>query len=99
MLEDITYEDIYASEDNLWNFLFFTGYLKKVSMRMADDSRYIKMAIPNREVRYIYAHTIRSWFQDAIKTRDLSELYQSLFTGDAEGTERELGRLLMESIS
>lgn len=97
--EDITYEDIYASEDNLWNFLFFTGYLKKVSMRMSDDSRYIKMAIPNREVRYIYTHTIRSWFQDAIKTRDLSELYQSLFTGDAERTERELGRLLMESIS
>ncbi len=26
--EDITYEDIYKSQDNLWNFLFFTGYLK-----------------------------------------------------------------------
>lgn len=27
--EDITYESIYDSEENLWNFLFFTGYLKK----------------------------------------------------------------------
>ena len=27
--EDITYEDIHQSRDNLWNFLFFTGYLKK----------------------------------------------------------------------
>ena len=27
--EDITYGDIYKSQDNLWNFLFFTGYLKK----------------------------------------------------------------------
>ena len=27
--EDITYEDIYQTSDNLWNFLFFTGYLKK----------------------------------------------------------------------
>ena len=26
--EDITYEDIHKTQDNLWNFLFFTGYLK-----------------------------------------------------------------------
>ncbi len=33
--EDITYDDIHESEDNLWNFLFFTGYMKKVSDRMS----------------------------------------------------------------
>ena len=27
--EDITYEDMDSTQDNLWNFLFFTGYLKK----------------------------------------------------------------------
>lgn len=27
--EDITYEDIHKNQENLWNFLFFTGYLKK----------------------------------------------------------------------
>ena len=27
--EDITYGEIYEEKDNLWNFLFFTGYLKK----------------------------------------------------------------------
>ena len=32
--EDITYEDIHCSQDNLWNFLFFTGYLKKVGEHM-----------------------------------------------------------------
>ena len=28
--EEITYGDIHESEENLWNFLFFMGYLKKV---------------------------------------------------------------------
>ena len=28
--EDITYDEIYKSMDNLWNFMFFTGYFKKV---------------------------------------------------------------------
>ena len=27
--EDITYEDMDSTQDHLWNFLFFTGYLKK----------------------------------------------------------------------
>ena len=26
--EEITYDEVYKSEENLWNFLFFTGYLK-----------------------------------------------------------------------
>lgn len=32
--EDITYGEIYKNQDNLWNFLFFTGYLKAVSQRL-----------------------------------------------------------------
>ena len=62
--EDVTYEDIHASGDNLWNFLFFTGYLKKISERMKDDMFYVKMAIPNTEVRLIYHTTVLSWFSD-----------------------------------
>ena len=27
--EDITYSDMDSTEENLWNFLFFTGYLTK----------------------------------------------------------------------
>ena len=48
--EDITYGDISDSEDNLWNFLFFTGYLKQTSVRMEEDIQYVRLAIPNREV-------------------------------------------------
>lgn len=36
--EDIPYDDIYQSKDNLWNFLFFTGYMKKVSERQDPDT-------------------------------------------------------------
>jgi hypothetical protein len=28
--EDITYDEIYNSTDNLYNFMFFTGYFKKL---------------------------------------------------------------------
>ncbi len=51
--EDITYDDMHSTQDNLWNFLFFTGYLKKISQRQEGETIYMEMAIPNSEVRYI----------------------------------------------
>lgn len=97
--EDITYGDIYDSEDNLWNFLFFTGYLKKTAISMTGDIHYVSLAIPNREVRYIYNSTIMNWFRDEIKMKDLTPLYRALTHGDAENFQKELSILLMNSIS
>lgn len=97
--EDITYGDIYQSEDNLWNFLFFTGYLKLVSMEMTNDIPYVTMAIPNKEVAGIYRDKVISWFQDKIRLKDLSVMYQALLTGDGGIFQEELNKLLRESIS
>ena len=57
--EEITYDSMYASQDNLWNFLFFTGYLKKTGERMEENAARISLAIPNAEVKYIYENTIK----------------------------------------
>ena len=45
--EDITYGDIHQTQDNLWNFLFFTGYLKKVGERKEGNNLKLEMKIPN----------------------------------------------------
>lgn len=97
--EEITYDSVYDSEDNLWNFLFFTGYLKLVSMRMENETRYLTMAIPNLEVKYIYTNTITKWFRDQVKIKDLSCMYQALLAGNADRFQAELSVLLQESIS
>ncbi|MDO4557005.1 MAG: AAA family ATPase, partial [Lachnospiraceae bacterium] len=97
--EDITYDDIYASEDNLWNFLFFTGYLKKTNMRMDNINRYVTMAIPNKELLYIYENTIESWFRERVKMQNLDTLYQAMLHGDVENFQIELSRQLQFTIS
>ncbi len=76
--EAITYDDIYRTQDNLWNFLFFTGYLKVTEKRFQNDTLYLTMAVPNREVRYIYSNTIREWFDRQIETCDLSKLHSGI---------------------
>lgn len=97
--EDITYGDIYQSKDNLWNFLFFTGYLKQINRWMEGNSQMMEMAIPNAEVAYIYENMIRNWFREVISVRDLSVLYQAMLQGDAAVFQEELSTLLRESIS
>ena len=97
--EDITYGDIGQSEDNLWNFLFFTGYLKAVGRRFENRAIFLSMKIPNEEVMYIYDNTIQEWFQQRIKAIDFSGLYHAILSGDAGTMERFLKKQLHESIS
>ncbi len=97
--EDITYEDMDSTQDNLWNFLFFTGYLKKIRERQEGETIYMEMAIPNSEVRYIYKNTVLRWFEEKTDKKELSPLYQSILDGDTEKMAEILSENLMETIS
>ena len=97
--EDITYEDVYQTQDNLWNFLFFTGYLKKVGERLEDDTIFLTLTIPNKEIRYIFRNTIREWFDRKVKQLDRTPLYHALLAGTCEEVQLILRRQLMEGIS
>ncbi len=97
--EDITYADIYKSQDNLWNFLFFTGYLKAVDKSFSEQQIYLSMTIPNEEILYIYKNHIQEWMQQRIKAVDFSELYNAILNGNTEIFESVLKKHLRESIS
>lgn len=97
--EDITYGDIYESKSNLWNFLFFTGYLKKTKERFNADQSYLQLAVPNVEVRCIYRDTILLWFDKRIKAADWTAFYHALPAGDCSVIEKALKGMLTKSIS
>lgn len=97
--EDITYDEVYKTEDNLWNFLFFTGYLKKLSERFDGEIVYLTLAVPNTEVKLIYRNTILDWFNQSIKKKDFSALYRGFLKRETGVLEREISKKLMETIS
>ena len=99
--EDITYGDIHQTQDNLWNFLFFTGYLKKMSERKDEsgESLYLSMAIPNTEIKTIYKNSISYWFEQRMKETDRSPLVRALETGDCEAAENFISEQLFHTIS
>lgn len=97
--EDVTYADIYKTQDNLWNFLFFTGYLKAGEMSFDGMNMQLNLSMPNMEIKYIYQHCILDWFREQVKTIDFTELYSAILAGDAESFEKMLRRQLKASIS
>ncbi len=97
--EDITYGDIHQTQDNLWNFLFFTGYLKKVGERTVANNLWLEMKIPNIEVATIYENSISYWFEQRMKETDRSPLKHALETGDCEAAEDFINRQLADTIS
>ena len=99
--EEITYGDIHQSQDNLWNFLFFTGYLKKISERKDEsgETLYLTMAIPNTEIKTIYKNSITYWFEQRMKETDRSPLKHALETGDCEAAEDFINEQLFQTIS
>ena len=98
--EDITYGDIHQTQDNLWNFLFFTGYLKKMGeWTDAEGDIHLKMAIPNMEIKKIYRESITDWFEQRMKETDRSPLKHALETGDCEAAEDFINHQLADTIS
>jgi len=98
--EDITYKEIDDDVENLWNFLFFTGYLKKVGDgRMAGVQTILDLSIPNLELQYIYETKIQEWFKKRITGKNLDALHNAVLNGDVETFQHELSAILSESIS
>ena len=97
--EDITYGDIHQTQDNLWNFLFFTGYLKKVGEQKEGNNLKLAMKIPNIEIATIYENSISYWFEQRMKETDRSPLVRALEMGDCEAAENFISEQLFHTIS
>jgi hypothetical protein len=97
--ENVTYNEIYKNTGNLWNFLFFTGYLKKVGERNEGVHWFLELSIPNMELQYVYETQIQEWFEEHIKERDFHVLFNAVLEGNAETVQKELTTLLSERMS
>ena len=97
--EEVTYEDMRGSSENLWNFLYFTGYLTKESEYFKDKYIFLKVRIPNTEVMTIYENTILNWMKEMIKKENYHELYRAMEEGNAERVRDILNGQLFSTIS
>ena len=58
--QELTYNELDSSIENLWSVLFTTGYL---TQRGQKGKKY-RLTIPNNEIRELFISQIREWFRD-----------------------------------
>lgn len=101
--QDLTYDEIENSIDNIWSVLFTTGYLTKVGeVKLADSESYAyKLVIPNKEVREVFVLQIQEWFK-AIVANDndtMSLLSKAILDKDEAILARQLNIVMGRMIS
>ncbi len=97
--EEVTYGDMHSNGENLWNFLYFTGYLTKESEYFKESTIFLRARIPNIEVKTIYQNTILNWLKAVIKKEDFHDLYLAMEEGDAQKMTDILNGQLFRTIS
>ena len=97
--EEVTYGDMYSNNENLWNFLYFTGYLTKEKEYFKESIIFLKVLIPNIEVKTIYQSTILNWMKGNIKKENFHDLYQAIEDGNEDKMRDILNSQLFQTIS
>lgn len=99
---NLTYNDLYSSEENLWSILYLTGYLTQVRKDKLDKALpdgCLALIIPNAEIREIFETTVKTWFGETAKQWDRRALFASTWNQDAKTMTLEISRLLRRTIS
>lgn len=100
--ENLTYDYLHSSENNLWSMLYLTGYLTKAreedyNGKLADGT--VALMIPNAEIKEIFETTVIKWFDDSTKKCNRSTLFDAVWNGDSENLTKEMNALLRRTIS
>ena len=102
IVEDLTYQNLYESEDNLWSVLYLTGYLTVEDKGVHGEdtlNNIYRLKIPNLEIKTIFADTIKSWFEDKAKIWDRKKLFKAVWSSDVALVSDEITKLLRKTIS
>ena len=96
--QELTYNELYDSIDNLWSTLFMTGYLTQCGE--PDGNRY-NLVVPNREIRNIITEHILKMFKDKIKNdgETLNAFCEALMNQRVEKVEELFAEYMRRTIS
>ncbi len=95
--DELTYDTLHETEDNLWSVLLMTGYLTKAHPQARGNT--IDLKIPNKEIAGIFRDTVVKYFSDHVDDSEQKAMMEALWSGDEEAAGRAISKLLWQTIS
>ena len=95
--DELTYDTLHSSEENLWSVLLMTGYITKADSEEEGDT--VSLKIPNREIRSIFEDTVVRLFRETVDADKQRSMMDAFWNRDEEGAGKMLSDLLWKTIS
>ena len=95
--DELTYDTLHSTEDNLWSVLLTTGYVTKADPDEEGDT--VSLRIPNKEIASIFQDSVMRYFTDTVNADTVKELIEALWERDEERSGEILSKLLWDTIS
>ncbi len=95
--DELTYDSLHDSEENLWSLLLMTGYVTKVRPGAEGDE--VELRLPNREIGNLFADTVVKHFKESLDTAVQKELLEALWNGEEEKASELMTDILFTTIS
>lgn len=88
--ESLVFKDLERNEEAIWSLLLYSGYLTVSQSERKDWLLMANLAIPNKEIMFVYDQIISSWFSDISSLKTYKLFIKSLIDGDLDTFENML---------
>ena len=95
--DELTYDSLHDTEDNLWSVLLMTGYLTKADPE--EEGNTVSLRIPNAEIAAVFESAVVRLFQEKLDRSRQKELMDAFWSGDADTATRLVSDFLFDTIS
>ena len=95
--EELTYDSLHETEDNLWSVLLMTGYLTRSNTDEVGNT--VSLKIPNVEISKVFESAVVRLFQEQLDKSRQRALMDAFWKGDAEAATNLISGFLFDTIS
>ena len=95
--DELTYDSLNETEDNLWSVLLMTGYLTKADPD--EEGNTVSLTIPNIEIASIFQDTVMRLFSDHVDADRQKSMMAALWAGDEKAASKAISDFLWQTIS
>lgn len=96
----VIYPQLQNNPSSIYSFLLVTGYLKAVTNDRPFGGGYMcEVAIPNKEISYVYSKEILSKFENMISPATATAIWETIYTMDIPKLQDKLETFLLQTIS
>lgn len=96
----VIYPQIRNNPSSVYSFLLVAGYLKAVKSDSSFGGDYMcEVALPNREISFVYNKEILQKLTGIIPQATAISIQEALYSNDAKKLQKEIHRLLLQSVS